>query len=128
MGNRVHLDNDLAHTFDEFEHLEAKNYRAHHLNIIIGYLEHLDHGLESPWDLNAKNYGAHHLEFIIGHPIDLDHEYNVKNFRRILKNNKIKDWFHNVGKSSYIKREMGMKRQPYALTRQPYCLAKNIIG
>ena len=59
------------------QHLEAKNYGVHHLDIIIGNPVHLDHVIDASWDLYAKNHKAHYLDSIIGHPIDLDHEFDV---------------------------------------------------
>ena len=45
---------------------EAKNYGAHHLDLVIGHLEHLDPALYSLWLIDTKNCGTHHPRLVTG--------------------------------------------------------------
>ena len=65
----------FQYVFDAFKHLEPKNYRPHHLNIIIGYPKDLDHAFDVFQPLQARKYGAHHLVIVIGYPEHLDYVY-----------------------------------------------------
>ena len=55
----------------------SQNYGAHHLDIVIGYPEHLDHVIDASWDLNAKKHGAYYLGSVIGHPKYLAYTFDV---------------------------------------------------
>ena len=78
-----------------FRYLDSKNYGAHHLDFIIGDLEHLDHILDTSHHLDTKIYEARHLDFIISHRESLDPA--LYTFRHV-DASYIYPWFSTVSK------------------------------
>ena len=62
----------LDRVVDLFWHLDTKIYGAQHLDSIIGQLKLLDLVSDLFWNLDTKTYGGHHLDYIIGHLVHLD--------------------------------------------------------